>query len=62
MTGESRELDDLLGFYTNYGDMLRGLDYTELSGRNYVSTTAELRVPFIRTISSTLRSPSPSPT
>jgi len=51
MTGESRELDDLLGFYTNYGDMLRGLDYTELSGRNYVSTTAELRVPFIRTIS-----------
>ncbi len=51
MTGETEEFEDILGFYTNYGDMLRGLDYTELSGRNYVSTSVELRVPFVRTLS-----------
>lgn len=50
MTGEAEELDDLLGFYTNYGDMLRGLGYTELAGRNYVSSTAEVRIPFIRAL------------
>jgi outer membrane protein assembly factor BamA len=45
--GEVDEVSDLLGFYSNYADMLRGYDYGALEGRRYVSSTMELRVPFI---------------
>ena len=48
LTGEVTELDDLVGFYSNYGDHLRGIEYSAVSGRRYVSATAELRVPFVR--------------
>ena len=45
--GEVDEVSDLLGFYANYADMLRGYDYGALEGRRYVTSTLELRVPFI---------------
>jgi outer membrane protein assembly factor BamA len=45
--GEVDEVSDLLGFYANYADMLRGYDYGSLEGRRYVTSTTELRIPFI---------------
>jgi hypothetical protein len=46
--GEVEELGDLVGFYTNYADILRGYDYAELNGRRYACANLEMRVPFIR--------------
>lgn len=48
LRGETEELGDLLGFYTNYGDMLRGHGYTRWTGRRYFAGSAEMRIPFIR--------------
>jgi len=48
LLGEAEGIEDLLGFYGNYGDMLRGSPYSSLGGRNYAVSTAELRVPFVR--------------
>ena len=45
--GEVDEVSDVLGFYANYADMLRGYDYGDLEGRRYVTSTVEMRVPFI---------------
>jgi outer membrane protein assembly factor BamA len=50
LLGETDSFDDLVGFYGNYGDMLRGLRYTELDGSKYLSTSAEFRIPFVRTM------------
>jgi hypothetical protein len=50
LLGEADGIEDLLGFYGNYGDMLRGSPYSRFSGRNYGVATAELRVPFVRTL------------
>ena len=33
--GEVETLNELIGFYTNYGDMLRGYDYASIYGRRY---------------------------
>ena len=49
--GEVDSLDELLGFYSNYGDMLRGWDYATMMGRRYGLFSAELRVPFVRELS-----------
>jgi hypothetical protein len=49
--GEVDSLDELLGFYSNYGDMLRGWDYASMRGRRYGLFSAELRVPFVRQLS-----------
>jgi hypothetical protein len=48
--GEVETIDELLGFYTNYGDMLRGYDYASIRGRRYGIFSAELRVPFVNTL------------
>jgi hypothetical protein len=48
--GEADGIEDLLGFYGNYGDMLRGSPYSRFSGRNYGAATVELRIPFMRTL------------
>ncbi len=48
--GEVDTIDELLGFYTNYGDILRGFDYVSIRGRRYGLFSAELRVPFINTL------------
>lgn len=48
--GEVETIDELLGFYTNYGDILRGYDYTSIHGRRYGIFSAELRVPFVNTL------------
>jgi hypothetical protein len=50
LTGETEEFGDILGFYTNYGDMVRGHDYAVLGGSRYASSTVELRIPFVRTL------------
>ena len=49
--GEVSSIDELLGFYSNYGDLLRGYDYASMWGRNYGVFTTELRVPFIDVLS-----------
>ncbi|MBD3369948.1 BamA/TamA family outer membrane protein [Candidatus Fermentibacteria bacterium] len=46
--GEVEELGDLVGFYTNYADILRGYDYAEFNGRRYVCANLEMRVPFVK--------------
>jgi len=46
--GEVDSLDELLGFYSNYGDLLRGWDYAAMAGRKYGLLSVELRVPFVR--------------
>ncbi len=48
--GEVESIDELLGFYTNYGDILRGFDYVSIQGRRYGLFSTELRVPFINTL------------
>ncbi len=48
--GEVTSISDVLGFYTNYGDMLRGYDYAGLSGRRYGVLNLDLRVPFFERI------------
>jgi hypothetical protein len=48
--GEVETINELLGFYTNYGDMLRGYDYASIKGRRYGIFSAELRVPFVNTL------------
>jgi len=48
--GEVETIDELLGFYTNYGDILRGYDYATIQGRRYGIFTAEMRVPFVNTL------------
>ena len=48
--GEVDSIDELLGFYTNYGDILRGFDYVSIQGRRYGLFSTELRVPFINTL------------
>ena len=48
--GEVETIDELLGFYTNYGDILRGYDYAAIQGRRYGIFTAEMRVPFVNTL------------
>lgn len=48
--GEVDTIDELLGFYTNYGDMLRGYDYASVQGRRYGVFGIEMRVPFVRTL------------
>lgn len=45
--GETNMIEDIIGFYLNYGDMLRGYDYASIRGRNYGLFSAEFRVPFI---------------
>ena len=57
LKGEVEDLDDIYGFYQNYGDLLRGYDYAEINGRRYCLTSVELRVPFI----SVLRLDAPIP-
>jgi hypothetical protein len=49
--GEAEGIEDLVGFYGNYGDMLRGSEYSRFFGRNYGVATAELRIPFVNTLS-----------
>ncbi len=48
--GEVDTINELLGFYTNYGDLLRGYDYVSIQGRRYGLFSTELRVPFINTL------------
>ncbi|MCK4807269.1 MAG: BamA/TamA family outer membrane protein, partial [Candidatus Aegiribacteria sp.] len=48
--GEVDTIDELLGFYTNHGDILRGYDYASIQGRRYGLFSAELRVPFVNTL------------
>jgi len=48
--GEVDTIDELLGFYMNYGDLLRGYDYASIHGRRYGLFSAELRVPFVNTL------------
>ncbi|MCD4847834.1 MAG: hypothetical protein K8R76_06555 [Candidatus Aegiribacteria sp.] len=48
--GEVDTINELLGFYTNYGDILRGYDYVSIQGRRYGLFSTELRVPFINTL------------
>lgn len=48
--GEVETIEELLGFYTNYGDILRGYDYASIQGRRYGIFSAELRVPFVNTL------------
>jgi outer membrane protein assembly factor BamA len=48
--GEVDTIDELLGFYTNYGDMLRGFEYATIQGRRYGIFSTEMRVPFINTL------------
>lgn len=48
--GEVDTINELLGFYTNYGDMLRGYDYASVQGRRYGMFSAEMRVPFVNTL------------
>ncbi|NOQ21435.1 MAG: BamA/TamA family outer membrane protein [Candidatus Aegiribacteria sp.] len=48
--GKVETIDELLGFYTNYGDILRGYDYASIQGRGYGIFSAELRVPFVNTL------------
>jgi WD40 repeat protein len=48
--GEVDSIDELLGFYTNYGDMLRGYEYASIRGRKYGLFSMELRVPFVNTL------------
>ncbi|MCD4700777.1 MAG: hypothetical protein K8S24_02870, partial [Candidatus Aegiribacteria sp.] len=48
--GEVDTIDDLLGFYTNPGAILRGYNYASIKGRRYGLFTAELRVPFVNTL------------
>ncbi|MCK5117141.1 MAG: BamA/TamA family outer membrane protein, partial [Candidatus Aegiribacteria sp.] len=48
--GEVETIDELLGFYTNQGDILRGYDYAAIQGRRYGVFTAEMRVPFVSTL------------
>lgn len=51
LLGETDEgMEDLLGFYGNYGDMLRGERYSSRTGRNYAAATAEIRIPFVRAV------------
>ncbi len=55
--GEVDSIDQLMGFYSNYGDLLRGFDYTDISGRRYSVFSTEMRVPFIDVLS--LQAPLP---
>ena len=48
--GEVETLSELIGFYTNYGDMLRGYDYASIYGRRYGVFSSELRIPFVNTL------------
>ena len=48
--GEVETIDELLGFYSNQGDILRGYDYATIQGRRYGVFTTELRVPFVNTL------------
>jgi outer membrane protein assembly factor BamA len=48
--GEVDTLDELLGFYTNYGDMLRGFPYASIQGRRYGIFSLEMRVPFVNVL------------
>ncbi len=48
--GEVDTINELLGFYTNYGDQLRGYDYVSIQGRRYGLFSTELRVPFVNTL------------
>ncbi|MEN8208117.1 MAG: BamA/TamA family outer membrane protein [Candidatus Fermentibacteria bacterium] len=48
--GEVDTIDELLGFYSNQGDILRGYDYAAFQGRRYGVFTGELRVPFVNTL------------
>lgn len=48
--GEVDSIDELLGFYMNYGDLLRGYDYASIQGRRYGLFSTEFRVPFINTL------------
>ncbi len=48
--GEVDTINELIGFYSNYGDLLRGYDYASIQGRKYGLFSAELRVPFINTL------------
>ncbi|OPL20057.1 MAG: hypothetical protein AVO35_00965 [Candidatus Aegiribacteria sp. MLS_C] len=48
--GEVDTINELLGFYTNYGDMLRGYDYASVQGRRYGILSLEMRVPFVNTL------------
>lgn len=48
--GEVDTIDELLGFYTNYGDMLRGFEYASIQGRRYGIFSTEMRIPFINTL------------
>lgn len=50
LLGETDSIEDLVGFYGNYGDMLRGYDYAAVSGRKYFAGSIEMRVPFINTL------------
>ncbi len=49
--GKVNTIEELLGFYTNYGDMLRGFDYADIQGRRYGVLGLEMRVPFVKTLS-----------
>lgn len=48
--GEVDTIEELIGFYSNYGDILRGYDYASIQGRRYGIFSAELRVPFVNTL------------
>ncbi len=48
--GETNFIEDILGFYLNYGDMLRGYEYAVVQGTNYGLFSTEFRVPFIETL------------
>lgn len=48
--GEVETLDELIGFYGNYGDMLRGYDYAAIQGRRYAVLSMEMRIPFVNTL------------
>ncbi len=48
--GEVDTINELLGFYTNYGDMLRGYDYASVQGRRYGIFSTEMRIPFVNTL------------
>lgn len=50
LLGETDSIEDLVGFYGNYGDMLRGDAYAAVSGRKYFSGSVEMRVPFVNTL------------
>ncbi len=50
LSGKVETIDELLGFYSNHGDLLRGYDYASIQGRRYGIFSAELRVPFVNVL------------